>query len=611
MGCLVIILNGAFNDDVLVMWGCDLGFNGLFILCPDQTGIFLMLSLNAWLQLIVFLLIILGCSKPLGWYMAQIYQGQYPRWIRFVSGIETGIYRACRIDPHLEMTWKQYLLALLLLNGIGIIGVLCVQYLQVYLPWNPQNLAAPSFGLALNTAVSYVTNTNWQAYAGDSTLSYGTQMGALTSQNFLSAATGMAVLMALIRGIRSHQGQFLGNYWVDMVRTILYILLPLACLLALVLVSQGVIQNLKPNQLIRSLETTMTTQTIPMGPVASQIAIKQLGSNGGGFFAANSAHPFENPNPLSNFLEMLAILLIPAALTYTFGYMVGESKQGRALLVVMVLLFLPAAYGEIWFEQQGNPAYASLNISQDNLEGKETRFGVVSSALWTVATTATSNGSVNSMLDSYTPLGGLIPLWLINLNEIVFGGVGSGLYGMLLMVIVSVFIGGLMIGRTPDYLGKKIAPFEMKMAALALLLMPMGVLLSTAVAVFVPTALKALNNPGAHGFSEILYAMSSMMNNNGSAFAGLQADQPFYLSVGSVLMVIGRYGIIIPILALSGSLVTKQKLSATVGTLATHTSSFGVLLLSIILLLGALAFLPALALGPIVEGLSEWVGYAP
>lgn len=552
------------------MWRRHDRLDCLFVFCVIQTGLFLMLSLNAWLQIGFYLLVVLGCAQPLGGYMAQIYQGHYPRGVRFLGSIELFVYRLCSIDPQQEMTWQRYALSVLLFNGCGLIAVYAVQCLQYYLPWNPQHYLAPHIGVAFNTAVSYVTNTNWQVYAGETTLSYGTQMIALTSQNFLSAGTGIAVLLAFIRGISGHKGQYLGNYWVDMVRTILYILLPLACVLALALVSQGVIQNLKPNLNVHDLQN-MRQQIIPMGPVASQVAIKQLGSNGGGFFNANSAHPFENPTPLSNFLEMFAILLIPVALTFTFGRMVGDRKQGFALLGVMFILFLPAVIGEVWMEQQGNPVYNALGIQGGNLEGKETRFGVVNSALWTVATTATSNGSVNSMIDSYTPIGGMIPLWMMNLGETVFGGVGSGLYGVLLLVVITVFIGGLMIGRTPEYLGKKIAPFEMKMAVLALLIMPLGVLFSTAAAAILPGLQQAIGNPGAHGLTEVLYAISSMVNNNGSAMAGLHVTHPFYLFVGGMLMFLGRYGIIIPVLALSGSLLSKQKLPAGIGTLATHT----------------------------------------
>ncbi len=592
--------------------------NRVFAVCASETGILLMPSLNAWFQIGCYMAILFIFAKPLGWYMAQVYQGHDPKYVRYLSYIEMALYRFCRINPQQEMTWQQYATSLFLLNGLGVVGVYAVQRLQIYLPWNPQQLPAPDAWMAFNTAVSYVTNTNWQAYPGETTLSYGTQMLALTSQNFLSAATGMAILMALIRGIKGNKGQYLGNYWVDMVRGVLYILLPLACFLAMGLASQGVIQNLKPNQTVVTLQTKMhpsleggvVHQIIPMGPVASQVAIKQLGSNGGGFFNANSAHPFENPTPISNFLEMLAILLIPAALTYTFGWMIQDVRQGRALLLVMVILFLPALYGELCFEQQGNPAIQALGVTGANMEGKETRFGIVNSVLWTVATASTSNGSVNSMLDSYTPLGGLVPLWMMHLGEIVFGGVGAGLYGMILMVVVTVFIGGLMVGRTPDYLGKKIAPFEMKMATLAILLMPLWVLVSTAAAVLLPASQQALGNTGAHGLTEILYAMTSMMNNNGSAFAGLHADQPFYLILGGMLMLMGRYWVAIPILALAGSLVAKQKLTMSVGTLATHTPLFGVLLISIILILGALSFLPVLVLGPIVEHVLQ-VAYVP
>lgn len=572
-----------------------------------------MLSLNAWLQIGSYLAIVFLCAKPLGWYIAQIYQGQYPKYVRFLGRVELLIYRCSGIDPQQEMTWKQYAYALLLFNALGLLSVFVIVCLQYYLPGNPQHLTAPNITMAFNIAVSFVTNTNWQAYAGERTLSYATQMLALTSQNFLSAASGMSILLVLIRGIRSTKGQYIGNYWVDMVRTVLYILLPLASILALVLVSQGVIQNLKPNQMLNALQTenVLVQQTIPMGPVASQIAIKQLGSNGGGFFSANSAHPFENPNPISNFLEMLAILLIPAALIFAFGWMVNDLRQSRALLCVMLILLVPAIIGEVWLEQQDHPIYQALGINGGNWEGKETRFGIVNSALWTIVTTGTSNGSVNSMLDSYTPLGGLLPLWMMNLGEIVFGGVGSGLYSMLLLVVITVFIGGLMIGRTPEYLGKKIAAFEMKLAAFALLLMPVCVLTSSAAAALLPSYIQGLGNPGAHGLSEILYAMSSMTNNNGSAFAGLQADHPFYLILGALLMLIGRYGVAIPILALSGALVVKQRLPAGTGTLATHTPTFTILLFAVILLLGALAFLPVLALGPIVEHMLQGGMYVP
>lgn len=607
----IIQIGGLQNHDVLGMRNCCNGIDKLFIFCINQTGLFLMLSPNAWLQITFYLIVVVACAKPLGWYIAQIYQGQYPRYLRFLSSIELAIYRWTKVDPQQEMTWKQYTYALLLFNALCLLMVFLIVWLQYYLPWNPQHLQAPNLVLIFNIAVSYVTNTNWQAYAAESTLSYGAQMLALTSQNFLSAATGIAILLVLIRGLRSTKGQYLGNYWVDMVRTVLYILLPLASILACILVSQGVIQNLKPNQIVSPIANTTMQQTIPMGPVASQIAIKQLGSNGGGFFNANSAHPFENPTPVSNFFEMLAILLIPAALTYTFGWMVNDRRQGRVLLWTMLILLIPAILGEIWIEQQELPICQSLGTCGGNWEGKETRFGIMNSALWTILTTATSNGSVNSMLDSYTPLGGLLPLWVMDLGEMILGGVGSGLYTMLLLVVVTVFIGGLMIGRTPEYLGKKIAVLEMKLAVFALLLMPVGVLICTAVAVTLPSLSQTISNPGAHGFTEVLYALSSMMNNNGSAFAGLHAEHPFYLILGSILMLIGRYGVAIPILALSGALVSKQRLPATVGTLATHTPVFMILLIAVMILLGALAFLPALVLGPIVEYMLQWGTYVP
>ncbi|PJD93947.1 MAG: potassium-transporting ATPase subunit KdpA [Legionella sp.] len=575
-----------------------------------------MISLNAALQILIYLAIIFSLIKPVGWYLAQVYGGKPTYFTQLLAPCERWVYRWCGINDQQGMDWKQYALALLLFNGLSVILVFIVQILQYYLPFNPQHLVAPNAWVAFNTAVSYVTNTDWQAYAGESTMSYLTQMLAFTGQNFLSAATGLAVLMALIRGLSVSKGSDLGNYWVDMVRGVLYVLLPLSGVLALVLVSQGVIQSLKPNQHIQSLQSIThhskgpsAQQVIPMGPVASQIAIKQLGSNGGGFFNANGAHPFENPTPLTNFLEMLAILLIPAALTYTFGVMINDKRQGRALLGVMVLLFIPCVYFGIVAEQQGNPALHALGIAGGNFEGKEARFGIAGSVLWTVATSATSNGSVNSMLDSYTPIGGFIPLWLMHLGEVVFGGVGCGLYGMLMMVITAVFIGGLMVGRAPEYLGKKIETFDIKMASIVVLLMPICVLLCTAVSVILPVGRDAVNNPGMHGLTEILYAITSMMNNNGSAFSGLHADDPFYLMLGSFLMLMGRYGYIIPILALSGSLVAKPKMPTSIGTLTTHTPAFMMLLMAVIGLLGALSFVPVLALGPIAEHVMFWSAY--
>ncbi|MGB4804244.1 MAG: potassium-transporting ATPase subunit KdpA, partial [Anaerolineae bacterium] len=468
------------------------------------------------------------------------------------------------------------------------------------------------------TAVSFATNTNWQGYGGETTMSYLTQMLALTVQNFVSAATGMAVLIALARGIARHTAQTIGNFWVDLTRSTLYILLPLSILLALVLVSQGVVQTFNPYQNVALLQPAIdangnmvTEQVLAVGPAASQIAIKQLGTNGGGFFNVNSAHPFENPTPLSNFLELLAILLIPAALCYTFGKMVGDTRQGWAILAAMTLIFVVLAGVAVWAEQRGNPALTALGVDQvqsatnlgGNMEGKEVRFGIVNSALWATATAAASNGSVNAMHDSFMPLGGLVPMWLIQLGEIIYGGVGSGLYGMLAFVIVAVFVAGLMVGRTPEYLGKKIEAYEMKMASLILLIPILAAKIGTAVAVVAPGGIAAIFNPGAHGFSEVLYAFSSAAGNNGSAFAGLGANTPFYNTALGIVMLISRYWLAIPALAMAGSLVSKKKVPAGAGTLPTHTPLFIAWLIGVIVIVGALSFIPALGLGPIVEHL--------
>ncbi|MGX6643209.1 potassium-transporting ATPase subunit KdpA [Legionella pneumophila] len=596
-------------------------------------------------QIIFYLFILLFLVKPLGWYMAQVYEGEN-FWIRHIGNpVERFLCRLCRINTKQEMDWKRYLLAMLIFNLFGLLAVYILQRLQAYLPLNPQNFAAPSPHLAFNTAASFATNTNWQSYGGETTMSYLTQMLALTTQNFLSAATGMSLLIALSRGIARHEKSNLGNFWVDTIRGTLYILLPLAFIFALVLVSQGVIQNLKPNEKVNLIQPinyqqplldkegqpikdsdnnpktesiTVTQQVIPMGPVASQVAIKQLGTNGGGFFNVNSSHPFENPTPLTNFLEMLAILLIPAALCYTFGIIVNDKRQGWAILTAMYLLFIPFIAVAVFSEQAGNPAVTAMGVnptasSNDypggNMEGKETRFGIINSALWAVATTAASNGSVNSMHDSYTPLGGLAPLWMMHLGEVAFGGVGSGLYGMLMLVIITVFVAGLMVGRTPEYLGKKIEPYEMKMASIAVLIMPLIVLIATALGSVTTAGVSSIANPGMHGFSEILYAFTSMGNNNGSAFAGLNANTPFYNLIGGLLMLISRYWIAIPALAIAGSLARKKIIPHSSGTLATHTPLFIILLVSVAILIGALSFLPALALGPIVEQLHLWGPY--
>jgi K+-transporting ATPase ATPase A chain len=586
------------------------------------------MTANAWLQLALFLIVLLALVKPLGSYMARVYEGKTCGLDRALGWLERSIYRLAAIDPANEMTWRRYAESVLLFSVLGLAFLYLMLRLQGGLPLNPQVLPANTPDLAFNTAASFTSNTNWQSYGGETTLSYFSQMLGLTVQNFVSAASGIAVLVALIRGIARRSASTIGNFWVDLVRTTLYILLPLSVLLTIALVSQGVIQNLKPYQTVELLQPTtgadggkVTTQTLAMGPAASQIAIKQLGTNGGGFFNANSAHPFENPTPLSNFLEMLAILVIPAALCYTFGVMVGDARQGWALLAAMLMIFVPLTVGVTAAEQFGVPAYDKMGIDQQgslnhpggNMEGKETRFGIVNSSVWASATTAASNGSVNSMHDSYTPLGGLVPMWLMQLGEVIFGGVGSGLYGMLMFVIVAVFVAGLMVGRTPEYLGKKIEAFEMKMASLVILIPPLVVLIGTAIAVSGPgleyvapdtgEVKSNLNNPGAHGLSEVLYAYSSAGNNNGSAFAGLSANEPFYNTTLGVAMLAARFWLMIPTLAIAGALARKKCTPPSAGTLPTHTPLFVVLVAGTVVLVGALAFVPALALGPIVEHL--------
>jgi K+-transporting ATPase ATPase A chain len=572
---------------------------------------------NSILQLSLYLICIFILVKPLGWYIACVYAGKPCGLNKILSPVERLIYRCSNVHPEREMTWKSYLSAMLLINLLGLLAVYLLQRLQVYLPLNPNGFSNITPDLAFNNAVSFTTNTNWQAYVGEKTMSYFTQMTAFTVQNFLSAATGLALLVAFVRGLARQENNLLGNFWVDLVRGILYILLPLAMLFAILLASQGVIQNFKSYQPISAVQST-TEQLLPMGPVASQVAIKQLGTNGGGFFNANSAHPYENPTPASNFLEMLAILLIPAALCYTFGLMIGDKRQGWALLFAMALVFIPAVIGVLLVEQAGNPSFTALGIDQipqyqlfpgGNMEGKETRFGIIDSSIWTAATTATGNGSTNAMLDSFTPLGGFIALWLMHLGEVIFGGIGSGLYGMLMAVIMTVFVTGLMVGRTPEYLGKKIETFEIKMATFAILLMPLAVLIFTAVGVVTKAGTEALGNPGTHGFIEILYAFTSMGNNNGSAFAGLNANTPFYNILGGIEMLCLRYWAMISILAIAGSLARKKIIPSTTGTLPTHTLLFIILLIAVITILSALSFLPALALGSIAEHLTLWGQY--
>jgi K+-transporting ATPase ATPase A chain len=583
------------------------------------------MAANGILQFIFYFLVLLALVKPLGWYMAQVFQGKPAGLNRLLGPIERLLYQICGIREEDEMDWQRYAVALLLFSLVGLIVLYLLQRVQGLLPLNPQKFGAVSPDSSLNTAVSFTTNTNWQGYSGETTMSHFTQMAGLAVQNFVSAAAGIAILVALIRGFTRRTTQGIGNFWVDLTRVILYVLLPLSIVFALALVSQGVPQTLNGYQRAKLLQVhtaqsvvdesgpseqeTVTEQLIAVGPAASQIAIKQLGTNGGGFFNANASHPFENPTPLSNFLEMVAILLIPAALCYTFGMMVGDTRQGWAILAAMLVIFILFAAGAYWAESAGNPLFDGIGIDREasalqpggNMEGKEVRFGIANSTLWAAATTSASNGSVNSMHDSYTPLGGLVPLFLMQFGEVIFGGVGSGLYGMLVFAIIAVFIAGLMVGRTPEYLGKKIEVYEMKMASLLILIMPITVLVLTAIAVATDVGRSSILNPGAHGFSEVLYAFSSMGNNNGSAFAGLNANTPFYNLTGALAMLIGRFWIAVPTLALAGSLARKNRLPVGAGTLPTHTPLFVAWLIAIVVIVGALTFFPALALGPIAE----------
>jgi K+-transporting ATPase ATPase A chain len=569
------------------------------------------MTTNGLLQIFLFFAVLVAVARPLGSFMARVYEGR-PLWglDRVLGPVERLIYRMTGVRPEEEMDWKVYALAVLLFSAVGMIVLYLQQRMQQWLPFNPQKLGAVPADSSLNTAASFTTNTNWQAYSGESTMSHLTQMAGLAVHNFTSAATGMAILVAFIRGIARRRAETLGNFWVDLTRTTLYILLPLSLVLSLVLVSQGVVQTLSPYHTVPLVEATqgadgrrVTAQTLAVGPVASQAAIKHLGTNGGGFFNANAAHPFESPSPFTDLLLILAETAIAASLCYTFGKMVGDTRQGWAILAAMLIVLLGFQLFGYWAEARGNPRIAALGVEGGNMEGKEVRFGIARSALFAAATTATSSGAVNSMHDSFTPLGGLVPLGLMQFSETILGGVGSGLYGMLIFVIVAVFIAGLMVGRTPEYLGKKIESYEVKMAALIVLIMPLAVLLFTAVAVVVGPGLKGIANPGAHGFSEILYAYSSMGNNNGSAFAGLSANTPFYNLTGSVAMLVSRFWLAIPTLAIAGSLAKKKLVPAGPGTLPTHTPLFVVLLIGVIVLVGALTFFPALALGPIVEHL--------
>jgi len=591
--------------------------------------------------MVIFLLIVALLTKPVGLYIANVMEGR-PIWaLRIGARFEGLLYRLSGIDPAIEMGWKKYAIALVLFNALGALVLFALQLLQARLPLNPQNFANVAADSAFNTAVSFITNTNWQGYSGESTMSYLTQMAGLAVQNFMSAATGIVVAVALIRGLARHSAATIGNFFVDVTRVTLYVLLPISTVLALVLVSQGVVQNFSAYKDVATVESltyqqpkadaqgnpiknasgnpveeTVTTQvqTLPMGPMASQESIKELGTNGGGFVNANSAHPYENPTALANFLEMLAILLIPAGLTYTFGRMIGDTRQGWAVFAAMLILFVSMLAIAVHNEQAGNPLVARLGVDQaasplqpgGNMEGKEARFGIGASALFATVTTSTSCGAVNSMHDSFTPLGGFVPLFNMQLGEVVFGGVGTGLYSMLIFAIIGVFIAGLMIGRTPEYIGKKIEAFEMKMSSIAILVMPFIVLVGTAVAVSVTAGKAGVANPGAHGFAEILYAFSSAANNNGSAFAGISANTLFYNTALGLTMWLGRYWPIVAVLAVAGSLAAKKRVPVTAGTMPTHGPTFVILLIGTVLLVGALTFVPALALGPVVEHLMLW-----
>ena len=593
-------------------------------------------TLQAGLQLVVYLLVLLLLAWPVGIWLAAVADGRLPGWLKPFIGAERAIYRLAGVDADESTSWKRYALALIAFNVLGVIVVYALQRLQGVLPINPQGMTAVSPDSSFNTAISFVTNTNWQGYGGESTISYLTQMLALTVQNFFSAATGIAVVWALIRGFIAKSSGTVGNFWIDVTRATLYVLLPMAVVFAVFLVGQGVIQNFdaakeattlevnayqqakkgadgqslkdaKGNPVMEALKAP--TQSLAMGPIASQEAIKMIGTNGGGPFNANSAHPFENPTPLSNFVQMLSVLLIPAGLVFAFGRMVGDMRQGWAVMAAMTAMFVVMVLIGSPQEQGGNPLFTPLGVDQaasalqpgGNMEGKEARFGIAASTLFAAITTAASCGAVNAMHDSFMPLGGAVPLVLIQLGEVVFGGAGSGLYGMLVFAILTVFIAGLMIGRTPEYLGKKIETFDMKMVSIAILVTPILVLAGTAIAVGADAGKAGIANPGAHGFAEILYAFSSAANNNGSAFAGLSANTPFYNVMLAIAMWFGRFGVIVPVLAVAGSLAGKKRLAVTAGTLPTHGPLFVLLLIGTVVLVGLLNYVPALALGPVVE----------
>ncbi len=555
-----------------------------------------------WQQLILFFAVLLLLVKPFGAYMVKVYQGEQTLLSPLLVPCEGFIYRITGVAPSDEMDWRRYAGTMLLFNLLGFLVLFLLLLTQHFLPLNPGQFSAFSWPLAFNTAVSFTTNTNWQNYGGESTASYLSQMAGFTVQNFLSAATGMVIAIATIRGFVRRRTQALGNFWVDMVRTVLYILLPISLVAALILVSQGVIQNFQSYRSAILVESATVTE-IPMGPVASQEAIKELGTNGGGFFNANSSHPFENPTPLTNFLEILLILLIPASLTQTFGKMAGDTRQGWALLAAMLFLFLVALAALQWMEVRGNPQITAMGVTGGNMEGKEVRFGLTASSLFAAATTATSCGAVNTMHDSLTPLGGMVPLSLILTGEVIFGGVGSGLYTMLAFAVVAVFVSGLMIGRTPEYLGKKIEVREIWMSVVAILTAGVLVLILSGVTMLVPQAVASMANPGAHGLSEVLYAFASMANNNGSAFAGLNGNTNFYNLVGALAMLGGRFIPAVAVLAMAGSLAEKKYVPPSLGTLPTSRAPFVIWLVLVIIIVGALTFFPALALGPVVEHL--------
>jgi len=592
---------------------------------------------HSWFLLVAYSVVLLALAIPTGRYIANVVEGRFG----FLSRIEDGLYRLCGIKADVDMGWLQYALAILLFNGLGVLVVYAIQRLQLWLPLNPQAMANISPDSSFNTAISFVTNTNWQGYSGEQAMSYLTQMLALAVQNFFSAATGIVVVIALIRGFARHTIKGIGNAWVDLTRVTMWILLPLSFVYAVFLVQQGTVQNFDAYQDVHTVEVnkwqepklgadgqpmkdakgqlvmvdkSSDVQTIAMGPVASQEAIKMLGTNGGGFFNANSAHPYENPTPLTNFVQMLSIFLIPGGLCFAFGRMVSDKRQGWTIYIAMFLLFAAGAIGAMTFEQQGNPQFAALGVDQSvtatqpggNMEGKESRFGIAESGLFATITTDASCGAVNSWHDSFTPLGGMVPLVNMQLGEVVFGGVGTGLYGMLIFAILAVFIAGLMIGRTPEYLGKKIEAYEMKMTSIAILVTPLLVLAGTAIAVMTDAGKAGIANPGAHGYSEILYAFTSAANNNGSAFGGLSANTPFYNVMLGVAMWFGRFGVIVPVLAIAGSMAAKKRIVANEGTMPTHGALFVSLLIGVVLLVGLLNYVPALALGPVLEHLVLW-----